>query len=103
MIYTLLEAASDFSETLTYRDHGCTRMGFQEKTMVVFGFEQRFFSTYSISITKYRVGCSLLFGMSQCDERSATFPSLRWTIGDGVTSGIREKDGSKTKCSFDCA
>ena len=35
--------------------------------------------------------------MPQCHERSATFPLLRWTIGDGVTSGSREKDVSKTR------
>ena len=35
--------------------------------------------------------------MSQCDERTDTFPSLRWTIGDGLTSGFREKDVSRNE------
>ena len=57
MIYTLLKAASGLSGTLMYRNDGCTRMGVGKKLMLSFGFEQRLFSIYSISITQYRVGC----------------------------------------------
>lgn len=65
--------------------------------MLVLGFEKRLFSIYSISINQYRVGGTLSSGMSQCDKRSTIFPSLRWTIGDSVTSATREKDVSKTE------